>query len=120
MLLDCLPPPKPDFSQLRKVLLRQGEPSRLPLVELLVDREMVEAVLGERVPYTDPRDHAARAAELDQLIKFWYRAGYDYITVQAGVPMVRWAKSAEDTAPLKHERRNWDNEGAGPIMTWAD
>ena len=35
---------------MRKVLLRQGEPDRLPLVELLVDREMMEAVLGEPIP----------------------------------------------------------------------
>ncbi len=119
-MLDRLPSPKPDFSNMRHVLLRQGEPRQLPLVELLVDREMVEAVLGEPVPYTDPRDKTARAAELDKLIQFWYRAGYDYITVQAGVPMLRWSRSADDTAPLKHERRNWDNENAGPIMSWAD
>lgn len=54
-MLDRLPPPKPDFARMRKVLLRQGEPDRLPLVELLVDREMMEAVLGERIPFTDPR-----------------------------------------------------------------
>ena len=47
-------PPKPDFAHMRKVLLRQGEPDRLPLVELLVDREMMEAVLGERIPFTRP------------------------------------------------------------------
>ncbi len=119
-MLDHLPNPKPDFSQLRKVLLRQGEPDRLPLIELLVDREMMEAVLGERIPFTDPRDKAARSRELDCLIQFWYRTGYDYITVQAAVPMPRWSLGAEDTAPLKHASRNWDNEGAGPIMSWED
>jgi uroporphyrinogen decarboxylase len=113
-------PLKPDFGRMRQVLLRQGEPDRLPLVELLVDREMMEAVLGERIPYADPRDPIARHRELEQLIQFWYCTGYDYITVQAGVPMLRWSQGAEDTAQLKHERRNWDNENAGPIMSWAD
>ncbi len=119
-MLNSLPAPKPDFSQFRKVLLRQGEPDRLPLVELLVDREMMEAILGQPIPFTDPRDKAARARELDCLIQFWYRTGYDYITVQAGVPVPRWSLGAEDTAPLKHTSRNWDNENAGPIMSWAD
>lgn len=119
-MLDRLPPPKPDFTHMRKALLRQGEPDRLPLVELLVDREMMEAVLGERIPFTDPRDLPARHRELDAVIRFWHRTGYDYITVQAGVPVLRWSLSADDTAPLKHAQRNWDNENAGPIMSWAD
>ena len=119
-MLSHLPKPKPDFTRLRKVLLRQGEPDRLPLVELLVDREMMEAVLGERIPYADPHDTAARQRELDGVIRFWHRTGYDYITVQAGVPVQRWSLAADDTAALKHERRHWDNENAGPIMSWAD
>jgi uroporphyrinogen decarboxylase len=119
-MLDRLPPPKPDFARMRKALLRQGEPDRLPLVELLVDREMMEAVLGERIPFTNPRDLPARHRELDALIRFWHGAGYDYLTVQAGVPVLRWSLSTDDTAPLKHAQRNWDNENAGPIMSWDD
>lgn len=111
---------QPNFSRLRQALLRQGQPEHVPLVELLVDREMVEAVLGERVPAADPADRTARAAELDQLIRFWYTTGYDYITVQAGVPMPRWNLPTDDTAPLQHDQRRWDNENAGPIMSWAD
>src|SRR5512146_2290176 len=108
--------PRPDFSQLRKVLLRQGEPDRLPIIELLVDREMMEAVLCEPIPFANPLDRSAREKEWDQLIQFWYRTGYDYISVQAGVPMLRWSLSADDTAQLKHEHRSWDNGNAGPIM----
>lgn len=119
-MLDRLPSPCPDFQRLRKVLLRQGTPDRLPLVELLIDREMVEAVLGERVPYAAPDQPEQRRHELDQLIHFWHSMGYDYITVQAGVPMLRKRLAADDTALLKHEQRSWDDENAGPIMSWAD
>lgn len=122
-MLDRLPPPRPDFSQMRKVLLRQGEPSRLPLVELLVDREMMEAVLGEPIPYGEPipsPDPRARRPDLDGVIRFWHRTGYDYLTVQAAVPMPRWSLPADDTAALKHAQRRWDNENVGPIMSWDD
>ena len=34
--------------------------------------------------------------------------------------MPRWSLGADDTAASRHARRNWDNENAGPIMTWAD
>lgn len=115
-----LPAPQPDFARLRQVLLRQGEPDRLPLIELLVDREMMEAVLGEKIPFTNPADRDARRRELDAVIRFWHTTGYDYLTVQAGVPMPRRSLAADDTAALKHDQRRWDDENAGPIMTWAD
>jgi len=115
-----LPVPQPDFSRLRKVLLRQGEPDRLPLIELLVDREMMEAVLGEKIPFAPLFQMDARRREWDALIRFWHTTGYDYITVQAGVPMPRRSLPADDTAALKHDQRRWDDENEGPIMTWAD
>lgn len=113
------PPRPPDFNRLRMALLRQ-DPDRVPLIELLVDREMMETVLGERIPAAPPGDKAARSKELDQVIRFWYTTGYDYITVQAGVPLPRKRLAADDTAPLKHEQRHWEDENAGPIMTWED
>lgn len=115
-----MPSRKPDFRRLRQALLRQGQPERLPLVELLVDHEMKEAVLGERIPIAPPGDNDALKAELDAIIRFWYETGYDYITVQAGVPMPRRALSAADTAQLQRDQRSWDDENAGMIMSWAD
>ena len=48
----CLPAPRPDFTCLRQVLLRQGEPDRLPLIEHSADHEIKEAFLGQRMaPY---------------------------------------------------------------------
>jgi uroporphyrinogen decarboxylase len=113
------PPRPPDFNRLRQALLRQ-EPESLPLIELLVDREMMEAVLGERIPRAAPGDTAARHKELDQVIRFWHTTGYDYITVQAGVTLPRRKLESDDTAPLKHEQRQWDDENTGPIMSWQD
>lgn len=119
-MLAHLPPPKPDFENLRKVLLRQGEPDRLPLIELLVDREMMEALLGEPIPIANPWDKAGKADEMERVVRFWYAAGYDYVTVQVNVPLPRQRLASDDTALLKHTQRHWDDEKSGPIMSWED
>jgi uroporphyrinogen decarboxylase len=112
--------PQPDFSRLRRTLLRQGEPDRLPLIELFADREIMEAVIGEPIPYAGRDQRDLWQTSLDRIIQFWYRTGYDYVTVQAGVSMPRKQLSSEDTALLKRNQRHWDDEHTGPIMTWED
>lgn len=108
--------PSPNFDNLKKVLLRQGEPERLPFIELLCDFEMMEAFLGEKyVPGAGPR-----SSYIDFIIRFWYEAGYDYLTLGAEVPLRRTRLAAEDTAALKHDQRQWVDEHSGPIMTWED
>ena len=62
----------PDFNRLRTTLLLEGEPDRVPVIELLVDREIKEAFLGRPIE--------SIADDVD----FWYRAGYDYIHIRAG------------------------------------
>ena len=41
--------PSPDFSQLRKVLMREGRPDFVPFYELFVDRPIMEQLLGKPV-----------------------------------------------------------------------
>jgi len=108
--------PAPDFELLKKVLLRQGEPERLPFIELLCDFEMMEAFLGEKYsPGPNPR-----TSYIDFVIRYWYQAGYDYITLGADVPLQRARLSTDDTAELKHSQRQWMNEHSGPILSWHD
>ena len=122
--MHSLPPPRPDFANLRRVLLREGEPDRLPFVELLGDHVMKEAFLGERalqpVPGTTAYTWENRARYVDFDIRFWYQAGDDYITLLADVPLVLKRLAADDTAALKREQRQWQDENAGPIMSWED
>ena len=115
-----LPPPRPNFEDLKNVLLRRAEPERLPFIELLCDWEMKCAFLGEPPPSSSPWDSAARGRLVDYEIRFWYEAGYDYVTLGADVPLRRKRLMAEDTAALKHDARQWQNEGSGPIKSWAD
>jgi len=59
--------PRPDFEQLRKALMREGEPEYVPFYELFVNAPIMEAVLGKPI------------AERADAVEFYYRAGYDYV-----------------------------------------
>jgi len=73
-LLDLGIKPKPDFSQLRKVLLREGKPDYVPFYELYVNVPIMENILGKKMP------------DRVSTVEFYYRAGYDYVPVWPGVP----------------------------------
>ena len=60
-------PLAPDFERLRRVLMLEGEPDRVPNAELHVDWQIKQAFLGR--PIETVQDD----------VDFWYRAGYDYI-----------------------------------------
>ena len=100
----------PDFSRLRRVLLREGEPDRVPFYELFADPEIISAILGR--PAASVRDR----------IEFQAKLGYDYVTVwprnldfpTAGQGSVR------DTASLAHDRRTFNLAGQGVFRDWAD
>jgi uroporphyrinogen decarboxylase len=120
-----LPRPRPDFGYLRQALLRQGEPARLPFIELLADHEMMEAFLGETVPIpvqgSPTWTREDRVRYMDFTIRFHYEAGYDYVGVLMPAQYQAAAIASDDTAPeRKHEQRWWANEHAGPINSWED
>lgn len=91
----------PDFNRLKKVLLRDGEPDRVPFYELFADSEIIQALTGK--PTT-----------LESLVEFQAMLGYDYAPV--GIPMnyPMRRRLVEDTAALPHEKRAYvdDNQGA--------
>ena len=53
---------EPNFERLRIALLRQGEPDLLPFVELKYDHEIVEALLGCKMPRAGYSAHEKKAA----------------------------------------------------------
>ncbi|MFZ5917349.1 MAG: uroporphyrinogen decarboxylase family protein [Chloroflexota bacterium] len=64
-------PLAPDFERLRRVLMLEGEPDRVPNAELHVDWQIKQAFLERPI----------RTVQDD--VDFWYRAGYDYIYLRA-------------------------------------
>lgn len=116
----------PDFGRLRKAVLLQGEPDRVPLVEAGIEREIKEAFLGRPV------------LTLADEVEFWATAGYDYVPITVGLRRMFWPGFAttESSARLQGELtrtvrarygvsggdrdRAWAQEGRGVIATKAD
>jgi uroporphyrinogen decarboxylase len=69
---------EPNFDNLRIALLRRGEPAYVPIMEFGVDYDVKCAFLG--APVKTLRDE----------VEFWYRAGYDFVPLQAGIRSLFW------------------------------
>jgi len=110
----------PDFSQLRKVLLRQGEPDHLPFAEIFADREIMEAILGEPIPVYKLFQRDLQEIAVRQTIRFWYEMGYDHVGLGVRLDLPRKLKYADDTAGAPRDQRSWQDESTGAIETWAD
>jgi uroporphyrinogen decarboxylase len=115
--------PDPDYRRLLDALRREGQPDRVPFLELFADPEIIAAFLGEPVTPAEDR-YASREAltrRLDQKIRFWHILGYDALW-QGPVldfPDMLLLES-QDTARLRRPVRSWVNEKAGAITSWAD
>ena len=98
---------KPDFARLRKVLLRLGEPDIVPLYELFADSETICAATGNtKYP--------------ENLVEFFYKFGFDCMSMGTGVNYELPMLSCNDTADLAKERRMFADENHGIIETRAD
>lgn len=112
--------PSPDFARLLQVLTRDGEPDRIPFVELFHDAEIMTAVLAEPVAWPDPSDRMAVETYHLRRLRFWHMLGYDYITLAPRIPFQVTRNISEDTAPLRKSARAWADESSGPIACWDD
>jgi len=92
----------PDFSRLRKVLLQEGEPDRVPFAELGVAPQIKSRLLG--------RPCVAVADE----IEFARMAGYDYVKLQPGINM-----NPGNVIPAGGTRTSQLTE-EGPVRKWAN
>ncbi|MGE5549541.1 MAG: uroporphyrinogen decarboxylase family protein [Bacteroidota bacterium] len=100
----------PDFTRLRRVLQRRGEPDRVPFFELFADTEIMAAILGRPV------------AALQDRIDYQVKLGYDFVTVwvqNMNFPTAGQGTAA-DTADLARAGRTFNLAGQGVIRHWAD
>ena len=116
--------PDPDFSRLRKVLLRQGEPDRVPFFELSIDAEIIEAVIKKPMTKLDINRKEDGERYLKWLIEFYYITGYDYVPLWFGFPQRLLFQDnillGKDTALISQRQRIWQNEQHGIIETRED
>ncbi|UCH34896.1 MAG: nucleoside 2-deoxyribosyltransferase [Armatimonadota bacterium] len=102
--------PDPDYRRLLTALRREGEPDRVPLVELHVDDPIKALFLG-RGPDDD---------HLKWVIDFWYQAGYDYVEVCPGFGLPRESLPAADTGIHAVGERHWAKEEGNVLQTMED
>lgn len=99
--------PKPDFTRLRKVLLREGEPDRVPFYDYFADREIIEAVTGK--PFS-----------AETHIQFQLDMGYDYVNAGIRLGYPHRSRHTADTAGLSSGQRYFTDDNQGTIETRAD
>jgi uroporphyrinogen decarboxylase len=112
--------PNPDFNRLKKAVLRQGEPDRVPFIELFADLEIVEAVLGETIPVPQPGDTAAELNWFKKSIQFRYQTGFDYVHCSPVYPMEFARIHTQNTAEIAKGERYFIDESKGLISSWKD
>jgi len=117
----------PDFERIRKTLLLQGEPDRVPVMELGIDRDVKGAFLGRPVRM------------LEDEVDFWMTAGYDYAPLEIGmrtlIPLATGsvqvmegvsdfsgasnvARASYSVIEAEERERRWAEEGTGIIAGW--
>lgn len=102
---------EPDFGRLRRVVMLEGEPDRVPNVELHVDWQVKQAFLGRPI----------RSVQDD--VDFWHAAGYDYIYLRANYEyrMVGDGTRASDhTYAGDMQVSAWVGEETSLVSQWAE
>jgi uroporphyrinogen decarboxylase len=120
--------PAPDFDGLVSILRGEKTPGRVPIVEIAIDPEVLQAIqeslLGE--PSTMPRGgywpSVPDAGYYQQLINLYYRLGYVFVPLW---PL--WInnppgkiRQAADTAEASRGLRDWVDESEALIRSWED
>jgi uroporphyrinogen decarboxylase len=106
----------PNFNRFRQVLLRQGEPDYVPLVEVGVDLGIQERFLGRP------------SLTVEDEVEFYFKAGYDHYPVHLGLQSTRMIRdltmheleAGYAVDPTEKRTRYWATEGKGLIRTRAD
>lgn len=119
-MLSHLPKPGPDVEKF-KAVLRRRPTNTVPLVELAIAEEVLEAVKGEPlIPLPPNADSFQRQAGIQDRIELWRGLGYDYYRVRAEIPFQVETLGAKDTAVSGEGNRQWANEHQGAIRSKED
>jgi uroporphyrinogen decarboxylase len=115
--------PQPDYHRLLKALRRQGDPRRVPFLELFADPEIIAAIAGGPVLYKQAQlsDRRVQEAAVDQRVRFWHQLGYDALWTGASLQLPdTFQLQTSDTAELSRGERTWVDENSGRITSWQD
>ncbi len=116
--VEQLPQPDPDYRRFLQVIRRERV-NRIPLIELAVHPEVVNALLDEPFETTgDARAVLRRSAE--RAVRIHHRLGYDVVRASAPIPFGVSRLTADDPSGGAVTERQWADEHHGPIATLAD
>ncbi len=119
---------EPNFDVLRAALANET-PDYLPFYELLVDAEIIEAVLERPIPTISrgifPLEEKISLNDLreymDCVIEFYYKMGYDYVPSGAGIPLRKYFNlTSAPGRQISSQKRAWQDEHKGFIENWKD
>jgi uroporphyrinogen decarboxylase len=106
--------PEPDFNRIKKTLLLEEQPERLPLCDFGISKELKEWVLDgncKNVTYfSNGKDYHALAPKDE--VSFWVQAGYDFVCTW---PYYNFALS-----DVKEKEGSVSAEGIGIIKSLDD
>jgi len=110
--------PDPDFKgRIRKVLLLQGEPDRVPFYELFADKPIKDEILGKPTMLPSLLPFGEPEKLIPNEIEFWYRLGYDYVPAAPAYGFGMRVSSAPDTAEVSQGVRFWMNESGASLIS---
>lgn len=98
---------RPDFTRLKKALLRDGEPDALPLFELMIDYPLL-CIASDKPDY------------VGKTIDFFHRYGFDYIPAWPKIEYPVNSRQTDDTARAAWGQRQFVDEASGAIMNRGD
>ncbi len=114
--------PKPDIDNFIKVIKGEIIPQKPPLVELFLDYEIVRDIsknfLNKQWVETS-EDKEQQKKYLTNWIEVYWRTGYDFVRMTGGLEFQTKSRQAEDASSMSG-KRNWAEEGKGPISTWEE
>jgi len=130
--------PRPDIDRFLDAVLGKKVPDKVPMVEYLIDNAVMQPILENMMgrPWIDPSDKGeymggqmdlskdnlkTMNAFLDNVIAFWYHMGYDYVRVEASLPLPAVSHVIKDTARGRESyNRAWQAMTEGIIGTWEE
>lgn len=118
MLLDSVKH-KPNYDLLHRALTRQGELERVPVLEMLVDRENIATIMGVDLG-NEPLDQIEETRFTQMFVDMWLQLGADAIAMRPIYTLPFGHEMGEDTATLNRGQREWRTAEAGLIKTWED
>ncbi len=111
---------EPNFERLRCVFNCEEPPDRVPFIELGVDLEVMDTVLGEKKLDLTELTKEVKEELLRRRIRFCQYLCYDYVWAHPEVPWEMGRLTTTDTADLSRGERGWVNENEGVIASMED